>query len=94
MNSYTNEDMLKIHKPRCENIDMSIIRTSNESHAFCKNHIHKKSLYFRVYADFEADNEIDNSSLGNKTTIIYRQNPILNGYGIVSELEDVLESGY
>ena len=32
--------------------------------------------------------------MGNKTTNIYKQNPVLNGYHIISELEDVLESGY
>ena len=32
--------------------------------------------------------------MGNKTTNIYKQNPIRNGYEIVSELEDVLQSGY
>ena len=42
----------------------------------------------------EADNEIDNSSLGIKTTNNYRQSPVLNGYRIVSELEDVLKNGY
>ena len=42
----------------------------------------------------EAGNEKDNSIIGNKTTNIYKQNPILNGYRIVSELEDVLKSGY
>ena len=59
-----------------------------------KNIFHKNPLYFRIYADFEADNEIDNSSIGNKTTNIYKQNPILNGYLIESELENVLKSGY
>ena len=42
----------------------------------------------------EADNQKDNSSVGNKTTNIYKQNPILNGYHIVSEVEDVLKSDY
>ena len=42
----------------------------------------------------EADNEKDNSCIGNKTTNIYKQNPVLNGYEIVSEVEDVLKSGY
>ena len=28
----------------------------------------KNLVYFRVYAGFEADNEIDTSSIGNKTT--------------------------
>ena len=32
--------------------------------------------------------------MGDKTTDIYKQNPVLNGYHIESELEDVLKSGY
>ena len=32
--------------------------------------------------------------MGNKTTNIYKQNPVLNGYHLESELEDVLKSGY
>ena len=32
--------------------------------------------------------------MGNKTTNIYKQNPVINGYRIVSEMEDVLQSGY
>ena len=46
-----------------------------------------------MYTDSEADNEIDNSSIGDKTTIIYKQNPVCNGYIKISEVEDVLESG-
>ena len=74
--------------------DKTTIRTSPESHLHWKNHFHKNPLYFRIYADFEADNEIDNFCVGNKTTNICKQNPILNGYYIVSELEIVLKSGY
>ena len=59
-----------------------------------KKHFHKNALYFRIYADFEADNEKDNSIVGDKTINIYKQNPVLNGYHIVSELEDVLKSEY
>ena len=94
LNSYTSENMLRIHKPKCENNDTTTIRISSESHLHWKNHFHKNPLYFRIYADFEADNEKDNSIVGNKTTNIYKQNPVLNGYRIVSELEDVLQSGY
>ena len=47
-----------------------------------------------MYADFEADVEIDNSIIGNKTTNIYERNPVCNVQKIVSELEDTLESGY
>ena len=54
----------------------------------------KSPLYFRIYADFEADIEIENSSIGNKTTNINEQNPMLNGFKIISELDDVLQSGY
>ena len=47
-----------------------------------------------MYAEFEADNGTDNSSIGDKTTIIYKQTPVCNGYGVISELEDVLKTGY
>ena len=59
-----------------------------------KKHFDKNPLFFRIYADFEANTEKDKSSMGNKTTNIYEQNPILTGYHIVSELEDVLASEY
>ena len=59
-----------------------------------EKHFHKNPLYFRIIADFEADNEKDIFRIGNKTINIYKQNPVLNGYYIISELEDVLESGY
>ena len=94
LNSYRSENLLRIHKPKCENIDITTIRTSSDSHLHWKNHFHKNPLYFRIYADFEADIEKDNSIVGNKTTNIYEQNPVLNGYRIESELEDVLQSGY
>ena len=32
--------------------------------------------------------------MGNKTTNIFKQNPVPNGYHIKSELENVLYSGY
>ena len=94
LSSYTSENMLIKHKPKCEHNDITTIKTSNESHLHWKNHFQKHPLYFRIYADFEADNEKDNSIIGNKTTNIYKQNPVLNGYHIVSELEDVLKSDY
>ena len=94
LNSYTSENMLGIHKPKCEKNDVTTIRISSDSHLHWKNHFHKNPLYFRIYAVFEADNEKDNSFVGNKTTTTYKQNPVLNGYRIESELEDVLQSGY
>ena len=37
---------------------------------------------------------MDNTHIGNKTTNIHKQNPILNGDYIISELEHVIKSGY
>ena len=94
LNSYTNEIALLSHNEKCGDDNICTIRTSNESHLYWKKHFHKNPLNFRITADFEADNEVDVSSLGNKTTNIYKQNPVHNGLYIISELEDVLESGY
>ena len=58
-----------------------------------KKQFQKNPLYFTLIAEFEADNEIDNHNIGNKTFNIYMQNPLLNGYYIISELEDILKSG-
>ena len=65
-----------------------------KSHLFWIEQFHKSPFYFRIYADFEDDKEIDNSSIGYKTTNIFKQIPVLIGYQIESELEDVLLSGY
>ena len=94
LSSYTSENMLMKHKPKCENSDITSIKTSNESHLHWKKHFHKNPLYFRIYADFEADNEKDNTYFGNKTLNIYKQNPVLNGYHIITELKDVLKSDF
>ena len=77
--SYTCENALINHKEKCGDDNICTIRTSNESHLFWKKHFHKNPLYFRIYADFEPDNEIDNSNAGDKTTNIYKKNPVLNG---------------
>ena len=37
-NSYTSEIMLMIHEPKCEILDITTIRTSSESHLYCKHH--------------------------------------------------------
>ena len=94
LSSYTSENMLIKHKQKCGDDNITSIKTSNKSHLHWEKHFHKNPLYFRIYADFEADNEKDNRCIGNKTTNIYKQNPVLNGYHIVSELEDVLKSYY
>ena len=60
-----------LHQSKCEIDDITTIRTSSESHLYCKKHFHKNSFYFRIYPDFEADNEKDISIIGTKTTNIY-----------------------
>ena len=72
--------MLKIHKPKSENKDITTVRTSSESHLHWKKHFPENPFYFRIYADFEADIEKYNSGVGKKTTNIYKQNPVLIGY--------------
>ena len=71
LSSYTSENMLLKHKLKCENKNITTIRTSLGSHLqWKKKHFHKNPLYFRIYADFEADNETDFYSTVNKTTNI------------------------
>ena len=59
-----------------------------------KNIFIEIQINFRIYADFEAYNENYNSSIVNKATNIYKQNPVFNGDHIESDLEDILRSGY
>ena len=94
LSSYTSENVLLEHKQKCGVDNKTTIKTSNEAHLHWKKHFHRNPLYFMIYADFEVDIEKDNSSIGNKTTKIYKQKPILNGNHIVSELENVAKSSY
>ena len=94
LSSFKIQNLLMKHKQKCGEDSITAIRISPESHLLWKNHFHKNPLYFRIYADFEADNEIDTSSTGNKTTNIYKQYPKLNGYERISEFDVVLKSGY
>ena len=41
LNSYTSENMLMIHKPKCENKYTTTIRTSPDSHMRWKNPFHE-----------------------------------------------------
>ena len=44
LNSHTSENMLMLHKPKCENFDRTTIRTSPELHLHWKDHFHKSPL--------------------------------------------------
>ena len=72
MNSYTSENILTLHEAKCEKIDKTTIRTSPDSHHHWIYHFDMSLLSFRIYEDFEADIEIDKSSIGKKTTKIYK----------------------
>ena len=73
LNSCTSEKMLMIHKPKCGEDDICSVRSSIESQLHWRKPFHKNPLCFRMYADFEVDNEIDNFIIGNKTTIFINQ---------------------
>ena len=85
---------MKKHKHRCEQQDFTSIKISNDNYIHWKIHYHKIPLYFRKYADFECNNEIDNSTTVEKTTNNNKQNPVCNGYYFVSDLPEVLASEY
>ena len=82
LSSYTSENMIIKHKQQCNQKQITSDKTSCEFLLYWKNHFHKNPIYFRIYADFEVDNEKDNSSLGNKTKTFYKQNPVCIGYEI------------
>ena len=46
LNSYTSQNMLMLHKQKCENSDITSIRNLNESHIYWRNHFHKNALHF------------------------------------------------
>ena len=64
LSSYSNKDVLEKHKFKCGQQEITSIRTSNESHIYWKKYFHKLPLYFKIYADFECNNELNNDSYG------------------------------
>ena len=55
----------------CEQQEKTSNGTSNESHLFWEKNFHKIPLYFTMYADFEADNYIDNSDEGKNKECLW-----------------------
>ena len=70
LNSYTTHSMLVKHKKLCK--ENQKLKTSPNSHIYWKKYFQKNKLYIRIYADFEADNKKENTSIGDKTTNIYK----------------------
>ena len=92
LNSYASHNMLIKHKNLCQ--ENQKLKISPNSHIYWKKYFQKNKLYFRIYADFEADNKKGNTNIGDKTTNIYKQEPVCNGYKIVSDLEHILKTEY
>ena len=86
--------MLMLQEQKCGDDNKTTIKTSNELHLDWKKHFHRNSINLVIYADFEAVNEKGISSIGKKTTNTYKQNPVINGYHILSDLEVDLKNGY
>ena len=84
--------MLIKHKNLCQ--ENQKLKTSPDSHIYWKKNFQKNKLFFRIYADFEADNKKENINIGGKTTIINKQEPVCNGYYTETELDHILKSGY
>ena len=59
-----------LQEPKSENFHITTIRTSSGPHLRWKKHFHKNPFQFRIYAAFEADNEIDKSNTGKKKQLI------------------------
>ena len=60
--------MLIKHKKLCG--ENQKLKTSPNSHIYWKKYFHKNKFYFRINADFEADNKKENTNIGDKTTNI------------------------
>ena len=44
--------MLRILQSKCENYEITAIRTSSDTHLHSKDHFHKNPLVSRVFTDF------------------------------------------
>ena len=84
--------MLNKHKNFCG--ENQKLKTSPNSHIYWMKYFHKNKFYFRIYADFEAVNKKEVTNIGDKTTNIYKQEPLCKGYYNESELDHILKSDY
>ena len=59
LSSFTSQKVIIRHKQRCDQQEKISFKTSNESRLHWKKYFHRNSVCFRIFADFEADNEIE-----------------------------------
>ena len=87
--------MFKKQEKTCEQQGITAIKTTSESHLYSKKkQLHKKLLYFRFSAVIEANKENNNCFIGEKTSNIYTQTPVCNGWYKIPEIFDVSQSSY
>ena len=63
--------MSRVQKRKCENLDVTTIKTSSEPHLHWKKKFDINPLIFRMNAVFEADKEKDDFCISNKTTTFF-----------------------
>ena len=81
--SYTNHNVLINHIQNCGQQEVTSTKLSREPYIFWENHFHRNPVPFRIIADFEAEYKIgDDKVVGKKTTKIYKQKPVIDGYYI------------
>ena len=79
LSSYSRQNVLLKCKQQREQQEVTVIRTSNDSHLFWKKeHFPGNQLFYRIHAVIEADIEIDVSDISNKKSNIFKQNPVCN----------------
>ena len=62
-NSYTDQDVFKNVMQKCGEQNITSIKLKDGSHVYWKKHFHRNPFHCRINADFEADNEFDNSNI-------------------------------
>ena len=69
LNSYSRQSVLLKQKQVCKQQEITAIKRWKESQLYWKKYFHKKLLCFRIYIEFEADKEIDDSDKRKKQHI-------------------------
>ena len=77
MNAFTNQVVLINITQKCRQQENISKRLSTESHLYWKKRFQRNPMYFRFVVDFAADNEIDKSNIGFKSTNIFQTKPCI-----------------
>ncbi len=94
MNGFSSQKVLENHKTLCNNQKITRINFPEKDRFHFHKNYFKVPFHFRIYADFECYNQPVEEEETGKTKTIFKQLPIAVGYYIMSDLPDVLETGY